>query len=54
MPDSLSNLCTPRKSVFDASQRDTVLDVSDLLDGKIDPNGFLTENYLTDGLQQLL
>ena len=54
MPDSLSNLCTPRKSVFDASRRDTVLDVSDLLDGKIDPNEFFTENYLTDGLKQLL
>jgi hypothetical protein len=54
MPDSLSNLCTPRKSVFDASRRDTVLDISDLLDGKIDPNEFFTENYLTDGLKQLL
>ena len=34
MPDTLFSLCTPRKSVFDASRRDTVLDLTDLLDGK--------------------
>lgn len=54
MSDSLFSLCTPRKSVFDASRRDTVLDLTDLLDGKIDPAAFFTENYLTDGLKQLL
>jgi hypothetical protein len=54
MSDTLFNLCTPRKSVFDASRRDTVLDLTDLLDTKIDPKEFFTENYLTDGLKQLL
>lgn len=54
MYDSLFSLCTPRKSVFDASRRDTVLDLTDLLDDKIDPANFFTENYLTDGLKQLL
>ncbi len=54
MPAPLSNLCVPRKSVFDASRRDTVLDLTDLLDAKIDPAEFFTENYLTDGLKQLL
>ena len=54
MSDTLFSLCTPRKSVFDASRRDTVLDLTDLLDAKIDPKEFFTENYLTDGLKQLL
>lgn len=54
MSDSLFSLCTPRKSVFDASRRDTVLDLTDLLDGQIDPDCFFAENYLTDGLKQLL
>lgn len=54
MSDTLFSLCTPRKSVFDASRRDTVLDLTDLLDEKIDPKEFFTENYLTDGLKQLL
>jgi hypothetical protein len=50
----LSALCTPRKSVFDASRRDTVLDLTDLLDGKVDVDRFFTENYRTDGMKQLL
>ena len=54
MPNSLFSLCTPRQSVFDASRRDTVLDITDLLDAKIDPKEFFSENYLTDGLKQLL
>lgn len=54
MSDSLFSLCKPRKSVFDTSRRDTVLDLTDLLDGKIDPTDFFSENYLTDGLKQLL
>lgn len=54
MSDTLFSLCTPRQSVFDASRRDTVLDLTDLLDGKIDAKEFFTENYLTDGLKQLL
>jgi hypothetical protein len=54
MSESLFTLCTPRKSVFESSRRDTVLDLTDLLDSKIDPQEFFAENYLTDGLKQLL
>jgi predicted AAA+ superfamily ATPase len=54
MQAPLFDLCVPRKSVFDASRRDTVLDLTDLLNSKIDPAEFFTENYLTDGLKQLL
>lgn len=54
MPTSLNSLCVPRKSVFDATRRDTVLDLTDLLEAKIEPGDFFTESYLTDGLKQLL
>jgi hypothetical protein len=33
---SLKQLCTPRKSVFDTSKRDTVLNLSHLATAKID------------------
>lgn len=51
---SLAALCTPRKSVFDPSRRDTVLDLTDLLEDKVDVDRFFTENYRTDGMKQLL
>jgi len=51
---SLSALCKPRDSVFDAARRDTVLDLTDLLEGKVDEKKFFAENYLTDGMKQLL
>jgi hypothetical protein len=51
---SLSALCKPRASVFDAARRDTVLDLTDLLEDKIDVPRFFSENYLTDGMKQLL
>lgn len=54
MPTSLDSLCVPRKSAFDATRRDTVLDLTDLLEAKIEPGEFFTESYLTDGLKQLL
>lgn len=40
--------------MFDTARRDTVLDVSDLLAGKIEASRFFEENYLTDGMRQLL
>ncbi|MCZ7647980.1 MAG: DUF499 domain-containing protein [Planctomycetota bacterium] len=50
---SLKDLCVPRKSVFDKARRDVVLDLSDLLDGKIKPQQFFEENYLTEGMKVL-
>jgi hypothetical protein len=51
---TLSQLCKPRRSVFDPSRRDTVLDLTDLIQGKINPNEFFAESYMTDGMKRLL
>lgn len=51
---SLKSLCVPRDSVFDASKRDTVLNLSRLIDNKIDAGSFFAENYVTDGMRTLL
>lgn len=51
---TLKQLCKPRKSVFDPSKRDIVLDLSDLFENKIIANEFFEENYMTDGMQTLL
>ena len=51
---SLHELCKPRESVFDSQKRDTVLDLTDLVDGRIDPAEFFTENYVTEGMKTLL
>jgi len=43
--------CTPRQSVFDRQRRDTVLNLSDLLDGTLDESAatqFFAENYVTE------
>lgn len=50
----LNELCTPRTSVFDPQKRDTVLDLTDLMDQRIDPAEFFTENYGTEGMKTLL
>ena len=54
MPANLSQLCAPRQSVFDSQRRDTVLDINDLINDKIDPAGFLEENFITEGMKTLL
>ena len=51
---SLKSLCVPRGSVFDASKRDTVLNLSRLIGNKIEPSGFFAENFVTDGMRTLL
>jgi hypothetical protein len=51
---SLNQLCTPRQSVFDRNRRDDVLDLTDLLEDRINPDAFFTENYATDGMRRLL
>jgi len=53
---TLSQLCTPRQSVFDKNIRirDTVLELSDFYQKRIDPKPFFAENYQTDGMKELL
>jgi hypothetical protein len=51
---TIKQLCTPRTSVFDTQRRDTVLDISDLIGDKIDPNEFFEENWITEGMSTLL
>ncbi len=50
----LSQLCVPRPSVFDPTKRDTVLDLTDLIQDRIDAAAFFEENYLTDGMTRLV
>ncbi len=51
---SLRQLCEPRPTVFDPQKRDTVLDLTDLVEETIDPNEFFEENYITEGMKTLL
>lgn len=46
---NLSALLIPRQSVFDQSYKDVVLDLTDLNEGKNDPDRFFAENYITSG-----
>lgn len=50
----LKQACTPRQSVFNKDRRDVVLDLSDLLEGKIDGDDFFDENFTTSGMKTLL
>ena len=50
----LSQLCEPRKNVFDLQRRDVVLDITDLIEGGIEPEKFFSENFITDGMRRLL
>jgi len=51
---ALYEVCKPRRSVFDETKREDVLNLSDLIEGKIDPESFFEENYLTSGMEILL
>lgn len=53
-PLSLKALCEPRPVIFDPQKRDTVLDLSDLVEGRINPAEFFEENYITEGMKTLL
>ena len=46
---ALKQLCTPRKSVFDVSKRDTALNLTHLTDDKISAAEFFEENSVTEG-----
>lgn len=52
---TIAEVCVPRASIFDQEARsDTVLDLTDLAAGRIDADHFFSENYVTQGMQQLL
>ena len=52
--DTVKQACTPRPGTFDPTRRDTVLDLTDLIDGRIDAAEFFAENYTTEGMRTLL
>lgn len=49
---TLADLCKPRASVFDKARLDTVYNMDDL--SSIQPDEFLSENYVTEGMRILL
>ena len=51
---TLFDLCVPRADVFDDSKQNDALDLTDLAEDRIDPAKFFEENYLTDGMKQLV
>ena len=51
---ALADLCKPRQSVFDLQRRDVVLDITDLIDERIEAKKFFEENFSTDGMKRLL
>ena len=51
---NIKQACQPRPGTFDPARRDTVLDVGDLVEGHIDADEFLPQNYITEGLKTLL
>ena len=51
---TVKQACVPRPGTFDASRRDTVLDLTDLVQDRIDPAAFFAENYITEGMKTLL
>ena len=44
---TIKALCTPRDSVFSDTARDDTLNLSDLIEGKIDAAAFFDENFKT-------
>jgi len=52
--ESLQHLCEVRDEVFDPSRRDTVLDLTDLIEDRINARRFFKTNYVTNGMETLL
>lgn len=46
----ISELCKPRANVFVDTTRDDVLNLSDLVEGRIDADRFFDENFTTSGM----
>jgi len=51
---TIKQLCEPRKSVFEADRRATVLNLDALLKGQVDPEAFFEENHFTAGMLMLV
>jgi hypothetical protein len=51
---TLAKACKPRDSIFDKARRDTVLDLSDLTQDRIDAAAFFGESHTTEGMRILL
>ncbi len=51
---TLQELLTLRPSVHDTSRRDQVLDLTNLTAGTVNAAEFFAENFVTDGMRQLL
>ena len=51
---TLCQACTPRQSVFDDNTREDVLEITDLIQNRIDPNEFFNENFATEGMKLLV
>jgi hypothetical protein len=51
---SIQSLCTPRKSVFAADRRATVLNLDTFLKGQVHGEEFFDENYFTNGMLTLV
>jgi hypothetical protein len=51
---SIQSLCTPRKSVFAADRRATVLNLDTFLKGQVQGEEFFDENYFTNGMLTLV
>jgi hypothetical protein len=50
---TLFELCRPRDSVFDKNRKDDVVDLTNFIENKINPEEFFEENYLTEGMKIL-
>ena len=51
---TIKQACQPRPGTFDPARRDTVLDLGDLIEGRVDAADFFAENYITEGMKTLL
>lgn len=51
---SLLDNCKPRESVFDETKRDDVIDLTNLIEDRVDPEDFFEENFVTQGMSILL
>jgi len=49
----VAELCKPRSSVFVDTTKDDVLNLSDLVEGRIDADKFFDENFKTKGMEML-
>ncbi|MEQ8155733.1 MAG: DUF499 domain-containing protein [Clostridiaceae bacterium] len=51
---TLYELCKSREGVFDETKRDDVLDLTDLIENRINPSEFFEENFATQGMKLLV